>query len=158
MIRIIGIGSPFGDDAAGLVAARDLAAAPPAGCEVVAADRPGAGLIDLLGGAAAVIIIDAVRSGAAPGAIHDLDLRQLGGMGDKLVSTHGIGVAAAIALAARLGHAPARGRLIGIEIAADSRGLEEVSPAVRNSIERAIALARKWAARLGGRAASGGRT
>ncbi len=152
MIRIIGIGSPLGDDAAGLVAARRLAAAPPAGCQVIAADRPGAGLIDLLEGAAAVIIIDAVRSDAAPGAIHDLDLREVGGLGERLVSSHDIGVAAAIALAARLGRAPARGRLIGIEASSDNRSPEDISPAVRDAIERAIALAQKWAARLGKRA------
>jgi hydrogenase maturation protease len=152
MIRIIGIGSPLGDDAAGLVAARRLAAAPPAGCRVIAADRPGAGLIDLLEGAAAVIIIDAVRSDAAPGAIHDLDLRQVGQLGERMVSSHDIGVAAAIALAARLGRAPARGRLIGIEVSSDNRSPEVISPAVQDAIERAIALAQKWAARLGKRA------
>jgi hydrogenase maturation protease len=133
MIRIIGIGSPFGDDAAGLVAARGLAAAPPPGCEGVAADRPGAGLIELLDDATAVIIIDAVRSDAAPGAILDLDLGEVGSIGERLVSSHAIGVAAAIALAARLGRAPARGRLIGIEISSDSGG-------TRRAIEHAPLL------------------
>ena len=57
MIRIIGIGSPFGDDAAGLEAARQLAADPPPDAEVVVADRPGAGLIDLFDGADALIIV-----------------------------------------------------------------------------------------------------
>jgi hydrogenase maturation protease len=148
MIRIIGIGSPLGDDAAGLVAARRLAAAPPRGCQVIAADRPGAGLIDLLEGAAAVILIDAVRSDAAPGAIHVLNLREIGALGERLVSSHGIGVASAIELAAKLERAPVRGRLIGIEAATGGRGLDEISPAVKDAIERAIALARKWAARL----------
>jgi hydrogenase maturation protease len=135
MIRIIGIGSPLGDDAAGLVAARRLAAAPPRGCQVIAADRPGAGLIDLL-------------EGAAPGAIHVLNLREIGALGERLVSSHGIGVASAIELAAKLERAPVRGRLIGIEAATGGRGLDEISPAVKDAIERAIALARKWAARL----------
>jgi hydrogenase maturation protease len=154
MIRIIGVGSPLGDDAAGLVAARRMAAAPPPGCEVVEADRPGAGLIDLLDGAAAVIIIDAVRSGSAPGAIHDLDLREIGGLGGAPVSSHDLGVAAALTLAARLGRAPVRGRLVGIEAASSGRGVDEISPAVRDAIEVAIATARKWAARLARSAAN----
>jgi hydrogenase maturation protease len=152
MIRIIGIGSPLGDDAAGLEAARRLAAAPPPGCEVIAADRPGAGLVDLLDGAPAVILIDAVRSGAAPGTIHDLDLSEIGALGGDLVSSHDIGVAAAIALVASLGRAPVRGRLVGIEAATGGRGVDEISPGVRDAIERAIALARKWAVRLAKRA------
>ena len=50
LIRIIGIGSPFGDDAAGLEIARVLAEAPPPNCEVIVADRPGMALVDLMEG------------------------------------------------------------------------------------------------------------
>ena len=74
MIRIIGIGSPFGDDAVGLEVARILAEAPPPDCEVIAADRPGATLLELLDGAEAAILVDAVQSGNAPGLIHEFDL------------------------------------------------------------------------------------
>jgi hydrogenase maturation protease len=158
MIRIIGIGSPFGDDAAGLEAARMLAAAPPPRSEVVAADRPGAGLIDLFDGADAVILIDAVRSGAPPGTIHDRDLRELGDLRERLVSSHDIGVAAAIALAASLGRPPVRGRLVGIEVSSESRRPGEISPPVRKAIDGAIALVREWSKRLDTRAAAGPRS
>ena len=79
MIRIIGIGSPFGDDACGLAAARRLAEEPPAGAEVVVADRPGAALIELLDGVDATILIDAVRSGSPPGTLHSADSRRAAG-------------------------------------------------------------------------------
>jgi len=136
MIRIIGIGSPFGDDAAGLEAARRLAAAPPPGTEVIAADRPGSDLIELIDGAEATILIDAVQSGATPGTLHDIDLRDLPAAGVRLVSSHDLGVADAVQLAAALGKAPLRGRLLGIEIAADSmREPDRVSAQTRRAID-----------------------
>jgi hypothetical protein len=47
VIRIIGIGSPFDDAAAGLEVARILAESPPPDREVMVADRPGADLIGI---------------------------------------------------------------------------------------------------------------
>jgi hydrogenase maturation protease len=72
LIRIIGIGSPFGDDAAGLEVARILAQAPQPNCEVIVADRPGANLLELLRGTDSAILIDAVRSEGSPGTLHEL--------------------------------------------------------------------------------------
>jgi hydrogenase maturation protease len=156
MIRIIGIGSPFGDDAAGLEVARRMEAAPPHGCEVVAADRPGAALIDLFDGAGAVILIDAVRSGSSPGTIHDLDLDDIDCLGAALVSSHDFGVAAAVALAMKLGRAPAHGRVLGIEASpGGGAGLDAISPPVSAAIEPAIARARLWATRLSASFGSG---
>ena len=75
LIRIIGIGSPFGDDAVGLEVARMLAGRR----RELRSDRvPIAqvtALVDLLEGAEAVILIDAVRSGALPGTIHEFSIR-----------------------------------------------------------------------------------
>jgi hydrogenase maturation protein HypF len=120
LIRIIGIGSPFGDDAAGLESARMLAEAPPSNCEVILADRPGATLLDLMEGADAAILIDAVRSGAPPGTIHEFGFDELDRCPAHLVSSHDLGVVAAIHLAQQLGRAPSVGRVIGIEIASGS--------------------------------------
>ena len=128
-------------------------AAAPRGCEVVAADRPGAALIDLMDGAGAVILIDAVRSGASPGTIHDLDLGDIDSLGAALVSSHDFGVAAAVALARKLGRAPAHGRVLGIEASPGAgAGLDAISPPVSAAIEPVIARARDWAARLAHRA------
>ena len=146
MIRIIGIGSPFGDDACGLAAARQLADPPPAGSEVIAADRPGAGLIELLDGVEATILIDAVRSGSPPGTLHDLDLRELLRSPVRVVSSHDLGVAEAVQLAAALGRLPARGRLLGIETAPRARA--RCDPAVRAAIAGVVSRAREWVSRF----------
>ena len=66
MIRIIGIGSPCGDDAVGLEVARILAQAPPPNCEVIVADRPGTNLIELLDDIEDAILVDAVDPGRLP--------------------------------------------------------------------------------------------
>jgi hydrogenase maturation protein HypF len=138
LIRIIGIGSPFGDDAAGLEIARMLAKSPPPDCEVIAADRPGAALVDLLEGASAAILIDAVRSCAPPGTIHEFTFDELGGCAVRFVSSHDLGVATTIQLARKLGRAPSVGRIIGIEIApADTTRLCGLSPKTREAVGRA---------------------
>jgi hydrogenase maturation protease len=145
MIRIIGIGSPFGDDACGLMAARHLARDAPVGAEVVIADRPSAGLIELMDGVEACLVIDAVRSGALPGTVHDLDLRDLPRSFARAVSSHDLGVAEAVQLAAALGRLPAHCRLLGIEIGARVRAASErPAPAVRRAIGEVVRRARKW--------------
>ena len=146
MIRIIGIGSPFGDDAAGLEIARILAASPPPNCEVIEADRPGAALVDLLEGAKAAILIDAVRSGAAPGTIHEFRFDELDHCAARFVSSHDLGVAAALQLAQKLGRAPTVGMVIGIEIAPSSTAqLCGLSPHTREALPRAVARVRSTA-------------
>jgi hydrogenase maturation protease len=145
MIRIIGIGSPFGDDAAGLEAARQLAATPLPDTEVVVADRPGAALIDLFDGADAVILIDAARSAMPPGTVHDLDLRMLAPHSIGLVSSHDLGVSEAIRLAGALGRLPSHGRVLGIEASAESLGCIEAD-AVQAGIAAAVTRAREWCA------------
>ena len=149
MIRIIGIGSPFGEDACGMAAARALAREPPDGAEIVVADRPGAALIELLDGVDATILIDAVRSGALPGTIHDLDLRELPGSCLRPVSSHDLGVAEAVQLAITLGRLPARGRLLGIEIGPPPRApSSQIAPAMREAVAEVVRRARQWVARL----------
>ena len=155
MIRIIGIGSPFGDDAAGLIAARQLAAAPPSDTEVVEADRPGTTLIQLLDGADAVILIDAAHSGAPPGTVHDLDLRALPQPTIGLVSSHDLGVIEAVQLAITLGRCSLRGRVLAIETQPPDESLIPprgsiggLSATTRAAVERAVDRARQWANRF----------
>jgi hydrogenase maturation protein HypF len=149
LIRIIGIGSPFGDDATGLLAAQILANAPPPNCEVIVADRPGVTLVELMEGAEAVILIDAVRSGAAPGTIHELSFDDLGQRDAHLVSSHDLDIVTAVQLARQLGRAPDRALAIGLEVAAvDPRRPCEVSANVRQSIDQLVARVRSCAARL----------
>ena len=103
LIRIIGIGSPFGDDAVGLEVASMLAEAPPPNCEVIAADRPGTNLIELLQGIEIAIVIDAVRSGAAPGTLHELSFDELARSAGRFTSSHELGVVETMQIARKLG-------------------------------------------------------
>lgn len=150
LIRIIGIGSPFGDDAAGLEVADALATAPPPGCDVIRADRPGASLVEMLDGADAAIVIDAAHSGAPPGTLLEFAFDDLErSAAAHLVSSHDLGVAAAIALARKLGRAPARGRILAIEVPGDSHPpLGGLSHAARQAVQRALARVRRLAAEL----------
>ena len=150
MIRIIGIGSPFGDDAAGIEIARILTAAPPPNCEVIAADRPGVDLVEMLDGADAAILIDAVRSGAAPGTVHEFAFSELERCPVGFVSSHDLDVIAAIQLAHVLGRAPRRGRVIGIEIGreSDGRKIRPLCSAVTESIGSVIERVRECAREL----------
>jgi hydrogenase maturation protease len=148
-ILIVGIGSPFGDDAAGLEAARRLVSAALLGARVTAADRPGVDLLDMLDGADAVILIDAVRSGGLPGKIHDLDLADVSALSPALVSSHGLGVGEAIELARRLGRLPARARLLGIEVSDRGKGIDQpLSDPISAAVDRVVRRAGKWATRF----------
>ena len=132
-VRIIGIGSPFGDDRLGWEAVDAIRRSgllnnmPEGGVSAHTCDRPGSGLLALMEGARFVILIDAMRSGAAPGSVRRLGK---GDMEDStgLLSSHGFGVAAALALGDVLGVLPCQWVCYGVELgqlAADS-----LSPAV----------------------------
>ena len=107
---VIGLGNAArGDDAAGLIAARRLGGLEHEGDPLA--------LLDLWEGAELALVIDAVSSGAEPGAIHRFDA----GAGPLPVrmrsstSTHAIGLGEAIELARALGRLPARLTVYGIE-------------------------------------------
>lgn len=95
----------------------------------------------------AVILVDAVRSGAAPGTVHRLDARarplpaELCGL-----SSHGLGLAQAVELARALGALPARLTVYGIEAGACALGTAPC-PEVRAAAAEVAAAIR---AELGG--------
>ncbi len=113
MIRIIGVGSPFGADRLGWEAVDHLQTRTEDGCELIKLDRPGPGLLRYLEGAQQVVIIDAVVQGCAAGEPVLVSLETLADPAE-LTSCHGFGVAEALALAQTLGSLPARIDLIGI--------------------------------------------
>ena len=126
-VHIIGVGSPFGDDRLGWVAAESLQRSPvlnglePGRIVISILDRPGAMLLTLWDEADHVILIDGVRSGAVPGTRHRLSVSDLAG--SRLPATsHGFGVAAALELARVLGNLPDRLLLYGIEMDASCSG------------------------------------
>jgi len=151
LIRIIGIGSPFGDDALGLEAARILSESPPPGCQVIAADRPGATLVELLDGADAVILIDAVQSDVVPGTIHELSLDRLRAGALRFCSSHDLDVVAAVELARMLDRAPAQGRVFGVEVArAESPRISELSRETQVAMRQVIDRVRSCVAEFQG--------
>jgi hydrogenase maturation protease len=116
-IVIIGIGNEYRcDDAAGLIVAHRLKEINPAGVNVIEASGEGAALMEAWKEADAVILIDAVQSGAEAGTIHRLDAHaQRVPAAFFRCSTHAFSVAEAIELARALNQLPPRLILYGIE-------------------------------------------
>lgn len=143
-VHVIGIGTAHADDAVGLAVADLLAASVlPEDVVVLRCARPLPDLLDALDGADAAVLVDAARTGGAPGSIQRLrpgDLARL-----RSPSSHGLGVAQALALAVALGRAPARVELVAIE--AEQMQSDVLSPAVAASIgaaaDAALQIARE---------------
>ena len=119
-IRIIGIGSPFGDDRLGWAAAQLLQSsaavqAATGDIEILTLDRPGSALLSYLQGLNTVIVIDAMRLGRTPGELHCVATDRINS-DMAATSSHGFGVAATLDLARALGELPERLYLCGIEM------------------------------------------
>jgi hydrogenase maturation protease len=138
-IRVIGVGTAHGDDAAGLAAAAGLASGPlPEGVEVVTCERPGPDLPGLLADADAVVVIDALAPSGAPGRVRPLAPDELART--ARLSSHSLGVPEALALAQALGRCCARVEVLGIE-AERSQG-DGLSAAARRGVDEAVARVR----------------
>jgi hydrogenase maturation protease len=116
-VRILGIGSPSGDDQAGWLVVDALQDAGLEDVDIDKLDRPGASLIPLLAGVSHLILIDAMRGGGQAGDIRRFDQQDWPAYGQGL-SSHGIGVLDALLLARELNALPPRIELYGIEIGA----------------------------------------
>ncbi len=140
---VIGIGNALrGDDAVGLAAARRVREASPAGVTVLEESGDGTALMEAWDGADVVVLIDAVRSGAAPGTIHRLDARA-GPLptGFFPSSTHAIGPVGAVELSRALGRLPRRLIVYGIEgrtFAVGTALSPDVEAAVRVVVDRVL--------------------
>jgi hydrogenase maturation protease len=136
---IVGVGNALrGDDGAGLEVARRVRQRPDAD-HVLVRELEGEGvrLLDLWTGARAVVLVDSVRSGVAPGTVHRVDATG-GPLPAGLrtsTSTHAVGVAEAIELARALGRLPNRLVVYGIEADAFDTGAE-LSPDVAAAVDR----------------------
>lgn len=144
-VRILGIGSPSGDDQAGWLTVDALLAADVQSTEIdiQKLDRPGANLIPLLDDAAWIILIDAMQSHESVGHIRHFGTDDWPAYRHGL-SSHGLGVLDALALARELGNLPSRIDLYGIEIGSANPG----EPAASEVQAAAQQLARRIAAGL----------
>jgi hydrogenase maturation protease len=116
---VIGVGNALrGDDGVGLDVVRRLRGrAEAVGIGVRQLEGEGIGLLDAWHGARAVVLVDGVRSGADPGAIHRIEVtdRPIPAGLRSSSSTHAVGVGEAIELARALGRLPGRLVLYGVE-------------------------------------------
>ena len=145
-VRILGIGSPSGDDQAGWLTVDALLAGGVQGGNEITVDkldRPGANLVPLLESASWVILVDAMQNAGEPGRIRRFDQKDWPAYSGGL-SSHGFGVLAALSLARELGSLPSRIDLFGIEIGSASPG-EQASREIRVAAQQ---LARRIAADL----------
>ena len=145
-VRILGIGSPSGDDQAGWLAVDALlaqGAQRDEGVVIEKLDRPGATLVALLQHVEQAILIDAMQCGGEPGSIKRFDQQDWPNYRQGL-SSHGLGVLDALLLARELGSLPPRLDLYGIEIASAHPG-EQAGSEIRAAAQQ---LAKRIAADL----------
>lgn len=102
-IKVLGIGSPFGDDQVGWKVIELLKSHLPFSEHITLGqhDRPGARLLELMGGANTVYLIDAIKSGHPLGTIHCFKNTEIFTIKNHL-STHDLGLAQALQLAKAL--------------------------------------------------------
>ena len=130
----MGIGNPErGDDGIGRFVARLLMTNAPAHVRIVERDGEATALIADMQPAQHVWLIDAAQSGAPPGTIHRIDCAATDAAVPRgSLSSHGFGVAEAIALARVLGTLPPHCIVYAIEAAQFTPGAAP-SPAVTHA-------------------------
>jgi hydrogenase maturation protease len=140
---VIGLGQELrGDDAVGIEIVRLWQAKHPhtydAAMRVELSPLPGLELLDLLEGAQAAVLVDAVQ-GPHPGTVHVVDRHQLASFGCDAASAHGWGAAETLELAAQVDSdiLPSQILFLLIEAATVELGVP-MSQAVRDSLPAAV--------------------
>ncbi|BBA33925.1 hydrogenase maturation protease [Methylocaldum marinum] len=140
-VRVLGLGSPFGDDRAGWLAVENLMrsdgfrALPKGLASTQICDPVGNNLLDAMRGANLAILIDAAQSGSAPGTVRRFEARQIED-GNEPCSSHGFGLSATLAMGRALNDLPDTVVILLVEIPADA----EFGPAEDLSAPVAVAL------------------
>lgn len=147
-VRVVGIGRlDRGDDAIGIVAAERLVVSAPHGVWVSHCGGEFASLLDMWEGARAVIVIDALQSGAAPGTLLRIDARRDPLPVPSSSSTHGFGLAEAVEVGRALHRLPPVLIVHGIEAERFTAGTG-LSPRVARAIEALVACVQREAVEL----------
>lgn len=144
-IVVLGLGQSLRrDDAAGLEAVRAWQEEFPqtaARLRMESAELPGLGLLDLLEGAQAAILVDAIQASAPAGTVIRITPEELAAFAPGTGSAHGWGVAETLQLGRSLHPwlAAVRVTLIGI-VGGDFAPGAGISPQVRAALPQAVAL------------------
>ncbi len=156
-ILVIGVGNAYrSDDAVGPILIERLkvlqeSQSPPqalVGVALLEQSGEGAALMEAWRGANAVILVDAVSSGAEPGTIHRLDVAEQKIPTDFFsYSTHAFSVAEAVEMARVMHQLPPRMILYGIEGKTFDYGLDlspEVEQAAQIVVGRVLQALQTW--------------
>jgi hydrogenase maturation protease len=141
---IIGCGNAErGDDSAGLLAVRRLREL---GIEAREHSGEALALIEAWSGAERVILIDAVMTGAAPGAVSEWDAATAPVVRDVFrTSSHSFGIAEAVELARALGRLPRSMTIYGIEARSFGAGASASAEVARAAVALADRIAEEIA-------------
>jgi len=134
-LTVIGIGNPLrGDDAVGLIVAREVRAAATADIAVIELEGEPASLIAAWEGAGPTVVVDAVASGAPAGTVTVVDATDAP-LPPSLsaASTHALGLGEAIELARVLDRLPKRLVVVGVEASEFAPG-RPLTPAVAAAV------------------------
>ena len=145
-VRVVAVGSDHGDDRAGWDAARLAAPRLPPEADVVLTGDP---LAVAEGRADALVVVDACRGAGSPGSVHRFDWPAPGLARVGAVSSHGVGVAAALDLATALGRLPRRVVILAVEMGNGGPG-GDLSPGVAAGVPALAAAVTAEVARLTG--------
>jgi hydrogenase maturation protease len=140
LIKVIGVGNDWRrDDAAGLLVARRLRLEKLPQVEIAESPGTGGSILEAWKGAARVIVVDAVVSGGSPGAIYRFDAHDPAATFPmfRSPSSHGWGVAEALALGGLFQELPPVLLIYGIEGENFTLG-EELSPGMAAAIPEAV--------------------
>lgn len=137
-IKVLGIGSPFGDDQVGWRVAEALKHQISTYDNISqyviieSHDRPGVRLIELMNEASTIFIIDAVKSNSEPGTIFRFKNKEIFESENRF-STHDIGIAQALQLGCALNALPDNIILYGVGV-----DIIEFGTTLSQPVERAI--------------------
>ena len=137
---VIGVGNRWrGDDGVGPCTIEALARIEGLDAELLTLDGEPARLVAAWQGRSVVVIVDAIVTGDPPGTVHVItDLARLPGAAAG-ASSHGGGIAEAVALGRALGQLPDRLLVVGVEPAAVGHG-GELSPSVAAAVDAVVRL------------------
>ena len=144
-VLILGIGNLLlSDEGVGVHAVRCLSERElPPGVEVLDGGTSGADLVDHLEGRTKVVVIDAASGDGPPGTVYRCEARELIEQ-EGALSLHEFGLADSLHMAERLGCAPQRVIVLGVQPANMEPGLElspEVSAVLTGILRLALAEA-----------------